>query len=61
VLLVGVSLMTAAPSAEQVADLTIQTAVASPATSEPWHQRRLNIIGSVVLAATIGVLWIVFR
>src|SRR5258708_3543723 len=61
VLLVGVSLVTTAPTAEQVADLTIQTAITSPAMAEPWHQRRLNIVGSVVLVAVIGVLWIVFR
>ena len=61
VILVIVSLATTAPTDEKVADLTLQTVVASPVTAEPWHQRRLNIAGSVLLAAVIGVLWVVFR
>jgi solute:Na+ symporter, SSS family len=61
VILVGVSMVTAAPSSAQVADLTLQTAAVAPIAVEPWHQRTLNIVGSVVLVAVIGVLWIVFR
>ncbi|HSQ28874.1 MAG TPA: sodium:solute symporter [Gemmatimonadaceae bacterium] len=61
VLLVAVSLATPAPAKEKVADLTIQTEVVSPAASEPPRQRRVNLAASAVLAAVIGVLWIVFR
>jgi SSS family solute:Na+ symporter len=61
VLLVAVSLATPAPAKEKVADLTIQTQAVSPAASEPPRQRRVNLAGSAVLAAVIGVLWIVFR
>lgn len=60
-ILVGVSLVTTAPSDEKVADLTLQTAAVSPREAEPWHQRRLNIALSFVLTAVIGALWIVFR
>src|SRR4051812_6723825 len=61
VILVGVSLATAAPSDAQVADLTMQTTAVSPASAEASNERRRNIVASVVLAAVIGVLWIVFR
>lgn len=56
-----VSAATAAPSAEQVEDLTLQTAAKSPETAEPPGEKRRNIMASVVMAALIGVLWIVFR
>jgi SSS family solute:Na+ symporter len=61
VILVVVSLATAAPSTAQVADLTLQTATVSPVTSEATDERRRNVVASVILAAVIGVLWIVFR
>jgi SSS family solute:Na+ symporter len=63
-LLFGVSLATPAPAAEQVAGLTLQTetpeAVAA-AEAEPRRLWRLNVAGSTVLAATVALLWIVFR
>jgi solute:Na+ symporter, SSS family len=59
--LVGVSYATKAPSPERVADLTYKTAAVSPATEDDPGKRRANVIGSVVLVALIGVLWIVFR
>jgi SSS family solute:Na+ symporter len=61
VILVVVSLATAAPSAAHVADLTMQTTAVSPASAEASDERRRNIIASVILAAVIGTLWIVFR
>jgi len=61
VILVAVSMATAAPSEAQVADLTMQTTAVSPASAEASDERRRNIVASVVLAAVIGVLWIVFR
>jgi capsular polysaccharide biosynthesis protein len=60
-ILVGVSLATAVPSAAHVADLTMQTTAVSPASAEASDERRRNIVASVILAAVIGVLWIVFR
>ena len=61
VVLVGVSLATPAPAPDHVADLTLQTATATPAASEPRRQWRLNVAGSATLAAVIGVLWVIFR
>jgi SSS family solute:Na+ symporter len=61
VILVGVSMVTAAPTADKVADLTMQTTAVSPVSAEASNERRRNIVASVVLVATIGVLWIVFR
>jgi SSS family solute:Na+ symporter len=61
VILVVVSFATAAPSDEKVADLTLQTTTVSPVTAEASDERRRNIIASVVLAAVIGALWIIFR
>ena len=59
VILVSVSLLTAPPAPAQIAGLTYQGAGAV-VTGEPARQRRVNIALSVVLAGTIGVLWIVF-
>jgi SSS family solute:Na+ symporter len=61
VILVAVSLATAAPSEAQVADLTIQTTTASVVTAEASDERRRNLIASIVLVVVIGTLWIVFR
>ncbi len=60
-ILVGVSLVTSRPAPERVADLTYQTATPPPATEATTRGHRMNIILSVLLAITIGVLWIVFR
>ncbi|HET7296862.1 MAG TPA: hypothetical protein VFI66_06945, partial [Gemmatimonadales bacterium] len=59
-LLIGVSYATAPPPAEKTAGLTYGAPdlTAVPVAAGP---RRLNLVLSVVLAATIGVLWIVFR
>ena len=59
--LVAVSYATPAPAKEKVADLTVQTEVVTPAGAEPQPEWRLNLAGSVVLAAVIGTLWVVFR
>ena len=61
VLLVVVSYATKPPAPERVADLTYHTAAVTPATAEDERNRRVNIMLSVLLAAVIGVLWIVFR
>ena len=59
--LVAVSYATPAPAKEKVADLTVQTEVVTPAGAEPRTEWRVNLAGSVVLAAVIGTLWVVFR
>jgi SSS family solute:Na+ symporter len=61
VILAGVSYATAPPSAERVADLTLQTAATSAVTEDDPSKRRVNVIMSVLLAVIIGALWIVFR
>ena len=60
-ILVFVSLATPPPAAERVADLTYQTAAPSAATQATPREQRRNVAWSVLLAAVIGVLWIVFR
>ena len=60
-ILVVVSLATPPPAAERVADLTYQTATPSAATQATPREQRRNVAWSVLLAAVIGVLWIVFR
>jgi len=60
-ILIGVSLATPRPAPERVADLTYQTATPTAAIEATPRDQRMNIILSVILAATIGVLWIVFR
>ncbi|MGH7753424.1 MAG: sodium:solute symporter family transporter, partial [Gemmatimonadales bacterium] len=59
-ILVGVSLVTAPPAPARITGLTygMPEATAIPVPAGP---RRLNVILSIALAATIGVLWIVFR
>jgi len=62
-ILVAVSLATPPPAPVRVADLTLQTVAPPPAgvSEAAPRDRRLQIALSVVLAAVIGVLWIVFR
>jgi solute:Na+ symporter, SSS family len=59
-ILIAVSYATAPPPAEKTAGLTYG-APRPGAGAAPPESRRLNVVLSVVLAATIGVLWIVFR
>jgi SSS family solute:Na+ symporter len=61
VILIVVSMMTPPPATERVADLTLQTVAPSAAVEVPPKERRIEIWLSVLLAAAIGVLWIVFR
>ena len=56
-----ISYSTAPPSPERTADLTYGTAAVSSAAEDDPSKRRVNIAMSVLLAATVGVLWIVFR
>jgi len=59
-ILIAVSLLTAPPGAARTVGLTYG-APEITAVPVPAGPRQLNIVLSVVLAATIGVLWIVFR
>ena len=61
VILIVVSMMTPPPATERVADLTLQTVAPSELVAVPPRERSLEIGLSVLLAATIGALWIVFR
>jgi SSS family solute:Na+ symporter len=60
-ILAGVSYATAPPPHERTDDLTYKTAAVSTVAQDDPGMRRVNIVASVVLAAVIGVLWIVFR
>ena len=62
-ILIAVSYATAPPPAVKTAGLTYGAPeiTAVPVPAAPAGPRRLNVILSIVLAATIGVLWIVFR
>src|SRR2546422_819328 len=60
-ILVAVSFSTPPPAPERVADLTLQTVAPAVAAEAAPRDRRLSIAFSLVLAAVIGVLWIVFR
>ncbi|HEX4602149.1 MAG TPA: sodium:solute symporter [Gemmatimonadales bacterium] len=61
-ILIGVSLFTARPSAVHTDGLTYQyRAPEVTAVPVPAQPRRLNVTLSIVLAATLGVLWYVFR
>jgi hypothetical protein len=42
-------------------DLSYKTAAVSPVAEDDPTKRRVNIMMSVLLAAIIGVLWIIFR
>jgi len=59
--LVGVSLATPPPAPERVADLTYQTAKPAAKDQASPGERRVTVALSVILVATIGVLWIIFR
>ena len=61
VILVVVSILTPPPAAERVADLTLQTAAPIHDPADSPKERRMAVIFSILLAATIGALWIVFR
>ena len=61
VILVVVSYATKPPPPERIADLTYKTAAVSSVAEDDPAKRRLNIGMSVLLAAMIGVLWIIFR
>ena len=56
-----VSYATSPPTPEHTADLTYKTAAVSTVAEDDPSKRRLNIVTSLLLAAVIGVLWIVFR
>lgn len=58
-ILVGVSALTAAPDAERIREITYGRAAAQPAERAPRRRRR-QIALSLLLAATLGVLWTVF-
>ena len=60
-ILVVVSLVTPPPAPERVADLTLQTAETNGDADEATKTRGITVVMSVVLAATIGVLWFIFR
>ena len=60
-ILIVVSVMTPPPTPEHVADLTMQTVAPSAAVVVAPRERSLEIGLSVLLAAIIGALWIVFR
>ena len=61
VILVVVSMATPAPTAERVADLTLQTATPIKDPADTPNERRVAVMFSVLLAACIGALWIIFR
>lgn len=60
-ILIVVSFLTPPPASERVADLTLQTATKVVDTADTPRERRVTIGFSVLLAATIGALWIIFR
>src|SRR5215210_3563316 len=60
-ILIVVSFLTVPPAPERVADLTLQTVAPSELVAVPPRERSMEIWLSVLLAAIIGVLWIVFR
>jgi SSS family solute:Na+ symporter len=60
-LLIVVSMVTPPPAEERVADLTVQTAQPIHDPADTPSERRIGIMFSILLAATIGGLWIVFR
>jgi transporter, SSS family len=60
-ILIVVSYLTPPPAPERVADLTLQTATKVVDTTDTPQERHLTVGLSLLLAATIGALWIVFR
>jgi len=61
VILVGVSLATAAPSPARIAGLTRAHQAPAPADETSARWKGADLLWSVVLAVVIGVLWIIFR
>jgi SSS family solute:Na+ symporter len=61
VILAAVSYATSPPAPAHTVDLTYQTATVSTAAEDDPTKRPLNIAASLLLAAVIGVLWIIFR
>ena len=61
VLLAVVSYATPAPTMDRVADLTLQTTTVSPVAAEAANERTRNVVASLLLAAVVGALWIIFR
>ncbi|MFL5573897.1 MAG: sodium:solute symporter family transporter, partial [Gemmatimonadaceae bacterium] len=60
-ILIVVSVLTPPPAPERVADLTLQTVAPSAAVAGAPRGWTLEIVLSILLAAIIGALWIVFR
>ena len=60
-ILIVVSVLTPPPAPERVTDLTLQTATKVVDTTDTPQERRLTVGLSLLLAAIIGALWIVFR
>jgi len=60
-ILAVVSLMTKPPASARLDDLTTKAAAVPAAAEDDPAMRKGNIIASVLLAALIGVLWIIFR
>jgi SSS family solute:Na+ symporter len=58
--LVGVSVLTPAPSAAQIAGLSYQPGMPADAAPADRKGQRINVGLSILLAALLGVLWIVF-
>ena len=60
-ILIVVSLMTAAPAAEKLANLTYATLVVDKQASafDPAWRRR-DVVLSVILALTVGLVWLYF-
>ena len=61
VILVGVSLATPAPDPAQIAGLTREAKAKAPVDEGERRARSPDLAASFVLAAVIGVLWIIFR
>ncbi|MFL5593629.1 MAG: sodium:solute symporter [Gemmatimonadaceae bacterium] len=59
--LVVVSVLTLPPAPERIADLTLQTVAPSAVVGVAPRERTFEIVLSILLAAVIGALWIVFR
>jgi SSS family solute:Na+ symporter len=60
-ILIGVSLATAPPPRERIQGITQETKEPPAVGVETRQRKSFDVIASVVLAAIIGVLWIVFR
>jgi SSS family solute:Na+ symporter len=60
-ILIVVSVLTPPPAPERVADLTVQTARTLEDPADTPKERQIATVLSILLAATIGALWFVFR